>query len=67
MCLEMVDKRYISIQDGESRPQFNEVNISVVEDSFEKYLISADELELVTLEEKLMDCLDNINKLLLAL
>ena len=67
MCLEMVDKRYISIQDGVSKPQYNEVNVSVMEDSFENYLISADDLELETLEEKLMDCLDIINKLLLAL
>ncbi len=67
MCLDMVDNRYNSMQDGGTNPQLNEMNISVMDDSFENYVLSAEEPALETLEEKLIDCIDIINKLRTAL
>lgn len=65
MCLEMVDTRFESLELSDLPTRFNEVNRHALEDSFEAYVLSADQIELEILEQRLEDCVDKLNQLII--
>lgn len=65
MCLEMVDTRFESLERSDLPTQFSEVNRNALEDSFEAYVLSADQIELEILEQRLEDCVDKLNQLII--
>ncbi len=67
MCLEMAGKKYHSLQNTGESPNFNKLNRYTLDDGFQNYLNSANEIQIETLEEKLIGCLRIINELLMDL
>jgi hypothetical protein len=64
LCIDLVDTRYLSLRKGGETHNIRELSSNTMEDEFENFVYSANELQLAILEEKLMDCIDIINNLL---
>jgi len=65
MCLEMVDTRFESLESDEGSTRFSPVNLNALEDAFEEYVMAADLTGLEILEDRLYDCIEKLNQLII--
>lgn len=62
-CLDAIDNRYKMLVSNDTTYDIITLNGGATEDTFERFIIYANEQTLQILEEELMECIDKINNL----
>ena len=62
-CLDAIDNRYMMLVSNDTTHDIIALNGGTTEETFERFIIYANEQTLQILEEELMECIDKINNL----